>query len=111
MNLNNRTIGTITPASGWTLTSSSFVAKVGRICEPYLELTSGAYAAVSTWNTVATLPEGFRPIFYFDGAYLDNASGIEIVDVKFSGSGAVQVYKASASTSNNIRIQLLLHNY
>ena len=101
--LNSKITGTITPASGWTLQAGSFLRKIGHLCEAYIELTGGTYPS-SGWNTVATLPDGFRPIGYFDGAYLDNANDNSVVDVKFGSSGAVQVYRGSASTSTNIRV-------
>ena len=101
--ISSKITGTITPAAGWNLQTGSFLRKIGHLCEAYIELTGGTYSS-SAWYTVATLPVGFRPIQYFDAAYLDNASGNGVVDVKFESSGAVQVYKTSASTSTNIRL-------
>ena len=102
------TAGTITPASGWTLSSSSYLKKWGgHFVEFYVELTGGAYST-NGWNTVATFPTGFRPSVAFDFIGLDNGASTQSnlgLDCKMTSSGLLQVYKSATMTpTNNIRI-------
>ena len=100
--------GTITPASGWTRSSYSYLRKWGgHFVEFYVELTGGSYST-NGWNTVATFPTGFRPSSTFDFLGLDNGASAQSnlgLDCKMASSGALQVYKSSTMVpSNNIRI-------
>ena len=102
------TTGTITPASGRTLSSSSYLKKWGgHFVEFYVELTGGAYST-NGWNTVATFPAGFRPSAAFDFIGLDNGATTQSnlgLDCKMTASGSLQVYKSASMTpTNNIRI-------
>ena len=102
------TTGTITPASGRTLSSSSYLKKWGEhFVEFYVELTGGAYST-NGWNTVATFPTGFRPSAAFDFIGLDNGASTQSnlgLDCKMTSSGLLQVYKSASMTpTNNIRI-------
>ena len=102
------TAGTITPASGRTLSSSSYLKKWGgHFVEFYVELTGGAYST-NGWNTVATFPTGFRPSAAFDFIGLDNGASTQSnlgLDCKMTSSGLLQVYKSASMTpTNNIRI-------
>lgn len=100
--------GTITPASGWALSSYSYLKKWGgHIVEFYAELTGGTYS-INGWNDVATLPTGFRPSTTFDFIGLDNGASTQAglgLDCKATSGGALRVYKSSTMTpTNNIRL-------
>ena len=91
--------GTLTVASGWTATQNWCRKRAG-IVEKYIEVTGGTMS--SGWNTVATLPEGFRPMDYFDSVTLDNGN-VTACDFKTAANGNLSVYKTS-TTSNNLRL-------
>lgn len=93
--------GTLSIASGWT-NGNSWVLKTGNVVDCYVEVTNGTLS--SGWNTIATLPEGFRPRYYFDSIQLDNGRDT-IVAAKVVYNGAIQVYKLT-NTSNNLRLHL-----
>ena len=102
------TAGTITPASGWTLSSYSYLKKWGEhFVEFYVELTGGAYST-NGWNTVATFPAGFRPSTTFDFIGLDNGASTQSnlgLGCKMTSNGLLRVYKSATMTpTNNIRI-------
>lgn len=91
--------GSLSIASGWT-NGNSWLFKTGNVVDCYVEITGGTLS--SGWNTIATLPEGFRPKYYFDSVQLDNGRDT-IVATKVVYSGAIQVYKLT-NTSNNLRL-------
>ena len=89
-----------TLASGWTQTQNRVQKRAG-VCEVYIEcIFSGTYS--SGWNTIATLPEGYRPRFAFDTVQTDNAND-SFCGVKIASGGAVQVY-SKTGLSKNLRI-------
>lgn len=89
-----------TLASGWTQTQNRVQKRAG-VCELYIEcIFSGTYS--SGWNTLATLPEGYRPRFAFDTVQTDNAND-SFCGVKIASSGDVQVY-SKTGLSKNLRI-------
>ena len=90
--------GSLSIASGWT-NGNSWVLKTGNIVDCYVEITNGTLS--SGWNTIATLPEGFRPHSYFDSVQIDNGRD-SFALTKVTAAGAVQVYKLS-NTSSNLR--------
>ena len=93
-------IGTLSIASGWS-GGNSWLIKSGNIVECYVEITGGTLS--SGWNTVATLPSGFRPYSYFDSIQDDNGRDSFCTVKVTSGDGYIQVYKTS-TTSNNLRL-------
>jgi len=97
-----RTETALTIASGWTAGSNWAIKKAG-IVEAYIEVTGGTYT--SGWNTVATLPEGYRPYHYFDDALLDNGRSTACA-VKVTTYGSVQVYYTS-NLANNLRLHMM----
>ena len=96
--------GTLTVASGWTLAAGHFLRKCGRIVEFYFAVSGGTFA--SGWNTIATLPAGYRPISSFDVIGVNNgSSSVGSISAQFHvlNSGAIEVYNLSGIT-NNLRL-------
>lgn len=94
--------GAVSIASGWTDTASYVRKNDSGVVEFYIQITGGTLTR-NAWNTVAALPEGFRPISYYDDALLDNGNG-GVADVKVQADGEVKVY-AIASTTNDLRLR------
>ena len=100
--LNTRTDSTITVASGWTATQKWCRKRAG-IVEFYLEITGGTLS--SGWNTVGTLPSGYRPPAAFDDVVLNNGSTTDPASqMKVQADGSIRVYKVAATT-NNLRLR------
>ena len=100
--LSTRTDSTITVASGWTATQKWCRKRAG-IVEFYLEITGGTLA--SGWNTVGTLPSGYRPPAAFDDVVLNNGSTTDpATQMKVQADGSIRVYKVAATT-NNLRLR------
>lgn len=100
---NSISSGTITVSSGWTVeASNNWCRKSGHVAEFYLTVTGGTLS--SGWNTLGTLPSGFRPLYAFNMVGVDNGStGVPACQVQVSSSGEINVYKTSVLT-NNLRI-------
>lgn len=98
----NGTVETLGVESGWTATQSWCKKRAG-VVEFYLEITGGTLS--SGWNTVGTLPSGYRPGIVFDMLGFDNgaSSPANGVQTKVTTAGLIQVYKLSATT-NNLRL-------
>lgn len=94
------TTESITPASGVTMSTYSYLRKNGKVVDFYYQFNGIAISA-DTVTTVGTLPEGFRPNKSF------------VCDAKFnygySSSGGTQ-YAALINIKNNGEIQFLSHN-
>ena len=91
----------ITVTSGWTATQK-WCRKRSGVVTFYLEVTGGALS--SEWNTIGTLPSGYRPAAAFDTLFINNGSTTEpAVGGKITSSGAIQVWRLS-STTNNLRL-------
>lgn len=100
--LTNLTSSTLATNSGWTTTQNRVIKRAGCV-ELYIEcIFSNEYT--SGWNTIATVPNGYRPIETFDTVSLDNSNGTAC-DIKVTAGGLLQVYKI-ASVSKNLRIHL-----
>lgn len=98
--LNTKTTDTLVVPSGWSV-GNNFCAKKAGIVSFYLEVTNGTLN--SGWNTIGTLPVGYRPPNAFDTLIVDNgSSGAPIAQGKVTSAGLVQVYKSS-TTTNNLR--------
>lgn len=92
--------GSLSIASGWT-NGNSWLRKSGHVVDCYVEVTGGTFS--SGWNTVATLPDGFRPAAYFDSLQVDNGRDSFCFSKISASTGAIQVYKGT-NTSNNLRM-------
>lgn len=97
--------GTMTPTSGWTLSSSSYLKKWGgHIVEFLVALTGGTY--INGWNDVATFPAGFAPSVSIDFIGLNNGASTQsdlALDCRLTYTGVLRVYKSIAITpANNI---------
>lgn len=103
---NRPIVGSLSIASGWS-GSNSWLVKSGNIVDCYVEVTGGTLS--SGWNTVATLPSGFRPYSYFDSLQVDNGRD-SFCFTKVTASGYIQVYKGS-NTSNNLRLHFTFIAY
>lgn len=100
--LSTRTDSTISVASGWTA-SQNWCRKRAGIVEFYLEITGGTLA--SGWNTVGTLPSGYRPPAAFDDVVLNNGSTTDpATQMKVQANGSIRVYKVAATT-NDLRLR------
>lgn len=96
--LNSKTTDTITVASGWTV-ANNWCAKRAGITTFYLEVTNGTLS--SGWNTLGTLPVGYRPANAFDIVFVDNGtSSAPAVQGKVTSAGLIQIYKSSGTTNN-----------
>lgn len=104
---NKPIIGTLSIARGWS-GNNSYLVKSGNIVECYVEVTGGTLS--SGWNTVATLPSGFRPYSYFDSIQDDNGRDSFCTVKVTAGEGYIQVYKTS-TTSNNLRLHFTFIAY
>lgn len=100
---NTATTGTITPASGWTLASSSYLKKWGgHIVEFNVVLSGGTY--INGWNDVATFPVGFVPSISFDFIGVNNGASTQsdlALDCRLSYTGVLRVYKSATITPTN----------
>lgn len=93
--------GEITVASGWTV-SQSWCRKQANVVEYDLEVTSGTLS--SGWNTIGTLPLGFRPSSTFYSVGVDSGSTtVPACSVRTTTTGLIQVYKLT-NTSNNLKL-------
>lgn len=109
------TFETIVGTKGWlsyevsTLTvnkgteGQNWCRKRNGLVEFYVESSGISWS--SGWNTIATLPEGFKPYLYYDFVGKDNTNDTAC-SCKVSAMGEVQVYKTS-SLSNSVRIHNL----
>lgn len=86
---------TITAASGFTA-SINHVYKYGRVVQ-FIYWVTGTLS--SGWNTVGTLPVGYRPIDSFDNIALDNMGSSPAAAMKVSSTGNIQLYRLSTSSS------------
>ena len=98
-NLQAIATGTLSVASGWSGADRSWLKKTGNVVDCYLELTGGTLS--SGWNTIATLPSGYRPVSYFDSLQVDNGQD-SYAFTKVLASGEIRLYKLT-NTSNNFR--------
>ena len=87
---------TINKGSG----SQKWCKKRNGLVEFYVEVTGVSYS--SGWNTIATLPSGYRPSAYYDFMGKDNTNDTAC-SCKVTAGGEVQVYKTS-SLSGALRI-------
>ena len=86
---------TITAESGFTA-SINHVYKYGRVVQ-FIYWVTGTLS--SGWNTVGTLPVGYRPIDSFDNIALDQMGSDPAADMKVSSAGNIQLYRLSTSSS------------
>lgn len=86
---------TISTASGWSA-SENAVYKTGRVVW-FVLWVQGTLA--SGWNTIGTLPTGYRPIKAFDSLQVDNGASSPAAQVKITTSGEIQIYKLSGSST------------
>lgn len=96
------TSGTITANSSGGWSANGWCKKYGNLVSFYIDGNKSS-ALASGWNTVATLPSGFRPNDAFDFAMIDPGSDYAS-EGKVNTDGTVQVYKNSNSTTR-IRCQ------
>lgn len=96
------TSGTITAntSGGWAV--NGWCKKYGNLVTFYIDGNKSS-ALASGWNTIGTLPAGFRPLDAFDFAMIDPGSDFAS-EGKVNTDGTVQVYKNSNSTTR-IRAQ------
>lgn len=73
------------------------------LVEFYVECSAISWS--SGWNTIATLPNGFKPYSYYDFMGKDNTNDTAC-SCKVSAMGEVQVYKTNV-ISNNVRVHNL----
>lgn len=102
--LDNVTTGTITAASGWTIAYSR-LAKYGHVVSVTYNV-SGGTLSVTGWNSVGTIPSGFRPPYAIDFCGVDNVN-CNSFQAQIAGGGSINVYKASGQTiNNNVRLHV-----
>ena len=95
---------TLTPEAGWTVNTNYVHRNANGVCEFYIEISGGSYGSLNAWNTVATLPEGFRPSVGYDTIMLDNGRVGYGVDIKVQTDGQIKIYP-DANTTRNIRLR------
>ena len=90
-------VGTITPntANGWTV--SGWCKKINNIVCFYIDANKSS-ALATGWNTIATLPLGYRPELGFDFDMIDPGSDFA-AEGKVLPDGEIQVYKNDHSTT------------
>ena len=96
--------GTITDTSGWTIAYSRLV-KSGHVVTVTYNV-SGGDLSITGWNTIGTVPSGFRPPYAIDFCGIDNVN-CNSFQAQIAGGGNIQVYKASGQTiNNNVRLHV-----
>lgn len=80
--------------------AQNWCRKKNGIVEFYVEVTGVSWS--SGWNTIATLPSGYRPMSYYDFNGLDSNNDTSC-HAKVTGAGEIQIYKAG-SLSGSVRI-------
>ena len=96
------TSGTITANSSGGWTANGWCKKYGNLVSFYVDGNKSS-ALASGWNTIGTLPSGFRPNDAFDFAMIDPGSDFAS-EGKVNTDGTVQVYK-NANSTTRIRAQ------
>ena len=95
---NEVVIGTISNGTGWTLGPElTKLIKHGKVVNLSIGTTSSS-APVSQWNSIATIPSGFCPLYTLNGLVGVNNSNDDSVQFKITSSGVIQFYKKSDMT-------------
>lgn len=89
--------------SGWTATQN-VVFRRNKFVEVNIQLNGGTITS-GQWNTIATIPSGYRSKYSFDTEFVNNSTGFGIQG-KITTAGAVQVYGMS-TVSNNLRLHVV----
>lgn len=110
-NVTNVETDTITPATGVTLNSTSYLSKKDNIVDFYFAFNGIAISA-DTVTVVGTLPEGFRPSknfmcdAKFNYGYSSNGGAQNEALIQISSNGNISFLSHTAlTTSHNVRIK------
>jgi len=86
--------------SGWLSESGYSYCKIGSVC--IILMTKNNLSITNGWNTLFTMPTGYRPNVVTDNAALLGSSVNVNGLFRISANGVVQVYNSSSSTQPSI---------
>lgn len=97
---NEVVIGAISNETGWTSDPNlTKLMKYGKVVTLSIGTTSSS-APVSQWNSIATVPFGFFPLYTLNGLVGVNNYNDDSVQFKITNAGAIQFYKKSDMTGS-----------
>lgn len=94
-------LSNVTAETGWTRSGGCYLYRLGNMCSMFYAITGGTLTA-SSWNSVGTVPSGYRPHYNLNFPALDNATD-DSVQARIIGSTGVLEVFAKSGIHNDLR--------
>lgn len=98
--------GTLTAINGELVSAGSTLRKIGSFVECNISLINITGITTNTWNNLAQIPEGFRPLSQVDFLAVDNGRAVGI-QAQTSANGIVRVWATQSLTAVRLHVVYL----